>query len=329
MHRRRLLQQLASGAAAGLLGSIGTFAAHAQTAFPGRAVRVIVPFPPGGSSDVIARLVCERLAKAWGQPVIVDNRPGATGMIGASTVAKAAPDGLTLLMTVSALVQAPSLYAKASYDPIRDFAPISELASAHVVLVAGPELPVRQVKDLPAHVAKLGHPLTYGTYGQGSSAHLQMEIFARVAKLPLVHVPYKGENPLINELLGGQVALGTISAAAAAQHARTGRIRPLAVMGSTRSPLLTDMPTFGEAGFAGLERDGWFGLFAPAGTPAAIVEQISRDANGIVADPALRRRMAEIGIVFKGTSPAAFAELLKVDQAYWAQAIRDANVKLD
>jgi tripartite-type tricarboxylate transporter receptor subunit TctC len=327
--RRGLLRRFAAGAGAAVVTGLGAGTSLAQSTFPSRSVRVVVPFPPGGSSDVIARSVCERLARLWGKPVIVDNRPGAAGMIGADAVAKAAPDGHTLLMTVSALVQAPALYGKASYDPIRDFAPVSELAGSHVVLVASPDMPVRHAKDLPAHAARIGKPLVYGTYGQGSSAHIQMEIFSRVAKVPMAHVPYKGESPLLADLIGGQVPLGSIGAAAAAQHARGGKVRPLAVMGSTRAPLLPDVPTFEEAGFAGLEREGWFGLFAPAGTPTAILEQISLDANRVIAEPTLRARMAEAGITLKGSSPAAFAAFMKVEQAYWTHAIRTAAVKLD
>ncbi|GAB2585490.1 tripartite tricarboxylate transporter substrate binding protein [Ramlibacter solisilvae] len=324
-----MLQQLASGASAGLLGSLGAATAWAQAAFPSRPVRVVVPFPAGGSADVIARGVSERLAKAWGQPVVVDNRPGAAGMIGADAVAKAPADGHTLLMTTTTLMQAPSLYGKAPYDPIRDLTAISELATTHLVLAAGPELPIQHVKDLPAHVARLGKALPYGTFGQGSSGHVQMEIFARAAKVPLVHVAYKGENPLVTDLLGGHVPLGTISAGSVLQHSRTGKVRPLAVAGASRSPLLPNVPTFEEAGFAGLERHGWLGLFAPAGSPAPLLERISADVNRALADPAVREHMIALGIALKGSTPLAFAEVVKADQAYWAKAIRDTGIKLD
>jgi tripartite-type tricarboxylate transporter receptor subunit TctC len=327
--RRRLLQHIASGAAAGALGH-WTGAAQAQSpAFPSRMVRVVVPYPPGGTTDIVARGICERLAALWGQPVVVDNRAGASGMIGTAAVAKAAPDGHTLLLTVTPFVQAPGLYANAPYDPLRDFAPVSEIGTSHLVVVATPQLPVRQLKELPAYIGTLGQPLPYGTYGQGSSAHLQMEILSRTAKLPLVHVPYKGESPLINDAVGGQVPLAVISAAAAAQHARADKVRPLAVIGTSRSPLLPDVPTFQEAGFTGLERQGWLGLFAPAATPAGLVERISADVNRAVADKALRERMAELGIFLKGSSPSSFAAFVKAEHAYWTQAIRAADVKLD
>ena len=323
--RRRVLHRLAAGA--GIAASLGAAALRAQPAFPARAVRVVVPFPAGGSSDVVARSVCEPLARAWGQPVVVDNRAGAAGMIGADAVAKAAPDGHTLLMTITTLVQAPSLYGKAPYDPIRDFAPVSELATSHIVLAAGASLPLQRLADLPAHIGRHG-PLAYGSFGQGTSGHLLMEVFARRARLALDHVPYKGENPLVADLIGGQVPLGTVGPGVVLQQAASGRIRPLAVISPARSPLLPEVPTFAEAGFAGIGRYGWLGLFAPARTPAALVERISADANRALAEPAVRTRLTEFGIVLKGGTPAAFAEVVRSDLAYWAQVIRDADVKL-
>jgi len=325
--RRRSLKRLAAGALAGSWG-LPLSGAWAQ-AWPTRPVRVVVPYSAGGLTDVVARALCEVLARQWGQPVVVDNRPGAGGVLGADAVAKAAPDGHTLLLTLTGLVQTPSLYAKVPFDPLRDFAPVSELATTHIVLVAQPTLPYSDLKGLVQHVRADGKPLLYGSFGQGSSGHLSMEVFGRASKLPMQHVPYKGEAPLVTELLGGQVPVGIVSATTARQHARSGKLRPLAVTGTTRSPLLPDVPTFQQAGFAGMERTGWFGLLAPAATPRPALEKLSADANTALARPELRERMAEIGVVLKGSSPASFGALLKDEQAYWAEVIRVAGVRLD
>lgn len=328
--RRRVLRQIGWGLAGGSLAGLGVGRAFAQPAgFPGRTVRIVMPYAAGGTGDVVARAIADGLAKTWGKAVVVDNKPGAGGMIGADAVAKADPDGYTLLMALTGLVQAPSLYGKAPFHPIRDFAPISELATSHLALVVQPDLPVTSLKGFVEYAAKQGKPFPYGTYGLGSSGHLQMEIFGRVAKLQLVHVPYKGEGPLVNDLLGGQVPAAVVGAATARTHSRAGKIRVLAVAGTTRSPLLPETPTFRESGYAGLERQGWIGLFAPAATPVAIVDKVSADVNKVLANADLRTRMTDLGILLKGSSPAAFATVVKAEQEYWAEAIRAANIQLD
>jgi tripartite-type tricarboxylate transporter receptor subunit TctC len=329
--RRKVLQQLGLGLAGAALGGVG-LGARAQAAaagYPSRAVRVVYPYQAGGTGDVVARQIAESLARAWGKPVIVDNRPGAGGMIGADMVAKAEPDGHTLLLTLTGMVQAPSLYSKATYNPVRDFAPVSELGTSNLALVVQPSLGVSSVKQLIDYIGKQGKPLAYGSYGLGSSGHLYMEIFARNAKIALTHVPYKGEAPLINDLLGGQLPAGMIAAVSARQHAAAGKLRVLAVAGAARSPLVPDVPTFAEAGVRGLERQGWVGMFAPAATPRAIVEKVSADVNRTLANPDFRARMVDLGIVLKGSTPAAFAEVVKAEQAYWAEAIRASDIRLD
>lgn len=329
--RRKVLQQLGLGLAGAALGGVGLNArAQASVAgYPTRPVRVVYPYQAGGTGDVVARQIAEGLAKAWGKPVIVDNRPGAGGMIGADMVAKAEPDGHTLLLTLTGMVQAPSLYSKATYNPVRDFAPISELGTSNLALVVQPSLGVSSVKQLVEYIGKQGKPLAYGSYGLGSSGHLYMEIFARNTKVALTHVPYKGEAPLINDLLGGQLPAGMIAAVSARQHAAAGKLRVLAVAGAARSPLLPDAPTFAEAGVRGLERQGWVGMFAPAATPRAIVEKVSADVNRTLANPDFRARMVDLGIVLKGSTPAAFADVVKAEQIYWAEAIRASDIRLD
>ncbi|AQV97162.1 ABC transporter substrate-binding protein [Cupriavidus necator] len=327
--RRRVLQQMGLGVAGAALAAAGLGARAQGGGFPTRTVRIVMPYVAGGAGDVVARVIADGLAKAWGKAVVVDNRPGAGGMIGADMVAKAEPDGYTLLFALTGLVQAPLLYSKANYNAVRDFAPISELATSNLALVVQPGVPAANVKQLIDYIRKLGKPLPYGTYGLGSSGHLQMEIFGRNAKVDLIHVPYKGEGPLVNDLLGGQLPAGIVAAVTARNHAQTGKLKVLAVAGQARSPLLPDVPTFQEAGVPGLERQGWLGLFAPAATPRAVVDKVSADVNRVLANPELHARLVELGMVVKGSSPKAFAEVVKVEQTYWAEAIRASNIRLD
>ncbi|EHP42065.1 twin-arginine translocation pathway signal protein [Cupriavidus basilensis OR16] len=324
------MRQLAKGAAAATLTGLTTGTALAQpSAFPRRVVRLVWPYSAGGTGDQFARALAEALAGIWGKAVVVDNRPGAGGMIAADMVVKAEPDGHTLLMALTSVVQTPLLYGKAPYNPVRDLAAISELATIHQTLVVHPDLPATSMKGLAEYARKLGKPLPYGTVGLGSSSHLQMEVFGRNAKVALTHVPYKGEAPLMTDLLGGQVQVGLVAAVTARQHVRTGKLRPLAVGGMNRSSLLPDVPTFQEAGFSGMARTGWFGIFAPAATPPALVQKISADVNKALESPALRARMLEAGILLKGSTPAAFSEVVRRDQVYWGELIRSADVRLD
>ncbi|MGO4155275.1 Bug family tripartite tricarboxylate transporter substrate binding protein [Cupriavidus sp. YAF13] len=328
--RRRVLRLLAEGTAAATLTGVNIGTAAAQpSAFPKRVVRLVWPYSAGGTGDQFARGLAEVLASTWGKAVIVDNRPGAGGMIAADMVAKAEPDGHTLLMALTSVVQTPLLYGKPPYNPVRDLAAVSELATIHQTLVVHPDLPVTSMKGLAEYAQKLGKPLPYGTVGLGSSSHLQMEVFGRNAKAALMHVPYKGEAPLMTDLLGGQVPVGLVAAVTARQHVRTGKLRPLAVGGAGRSPLLPDVPTFQEAGFSGMDRTGWFGMFAPAATPPSLVQRISADTNKALENPALRTRMLEAGILVKGSTPAAFSQVVQRDQVYWGELIRSADVRLD
>ncbi|MBP0623776.1 Bug family tripartite tricarboxylate transporter substrate binding protein [Cupriavidus consociatus] len=326
--RRRVLQHLGLGLATSPFCGIGLGTAFAQdSAYPTHAVRVVLPFSAGGSSDVAFRVLADGLSRAWGKPVLVDNRPGAGGMIGADAVAKAAPDGYTLLATLTNLVMAPALFGKAPYNAQRDFAPITELATLNLAWVVHKDLPVVDIKSLIEYAKKQGQPLPYGTYAVGGTGHLLMESFGRSNEVPLVHVPYKGEAPLVNDMLGGQVQIGIIGPANAKQHA--GRLRTIAVSGVSRSPLLPGVPTFKEQGYAGLERQGWFGLLAPAGTPASIIDKVSADVNNLMVVPAIRARMAEIGYVLVGGTPASFAKTVKTDERFWKDIIAASNIHLD
>jgi len=325
--RRKVLQALGYSLAGGL--ALGQ--ASAQTApFPGKPVRILSISPPGSLVDVFGRAVGDQLAKAWNQPVIMDNRPGAGGMVAASLAARTEPDGYNLLLTVTYFTQAPLLTGKAQYHPLRDFVPVTEMATTHVVLVAHPDHPAKDLRGLIAYGKAQGKPLQYGTYGLGSSAHLQMEIFGRAAGLPLSHVPYKGEAPVLQDLLAGQVPLAVVSAASVRKYAASGKLRALATIGNVRSEVVPDVPTFKEAGFQGVDRPGWVGLLAPAGTPQPVVEKIAADIGRVLAQPEMRARMLEnLGLVLKGSTPAAFAEVVKADYDYWGEAIRAANVRVE
>jgi tripartite-type tricarboxylate transporter receptor subunit TctC len=329
--RRHALKQIALAALGAAAWGLPLASARAQSAFPSKPVRVVVPYAAGGTTDLLARQLFEIIGKQWERPVTIDNRPGAGGIVGADAVAKAAPDGYTLLLTLTGLVQAPSLYAqgKVPFDPLRDFAPISELGTTPIVLVGQPNLPYTDLKGLVQNAKADGQPVLYGTFGLGSSAHLSMEMFGRSAKLKMQHVPYKGEMPLITDLLGGQVPLGVVGEMLARQYVQSGKLRALAVTGTSRAPLLPAVPTFQEMGFAGAERTGWFGLLAPAGTPQAIIDKIAGDVSTAVAVPEFRARMNEVGVVLKGSTPSAFAALMKEEFAYWAEVVRIADVRLD
>jgi tripartite-type tricarboxylate transporter receptor subunit TctC len=328
VNRRKALKQLAAGSlvAASVLGMAPAIAQ--ETAYPTRAVRLVVPYPAGGATDVMARAISEQLARRWGKPVVVENRPGAAGLIGADNVAKAAPDGYSLLLALASVVQTPYMVAKPPFDPLRDLAPITQLCTTNMVLAASTSTPkplTELVRQAKAHPDKF----TYGTYGTGTGSHLYMEVFTANSGARLTHVPYKGEAPIVNDMLGGQISLGTISPMSVRQHLKSGRITPLAVTGDTRSPLLPDVPTFQELGYKGLSGPAWFGLFATAGTPGAIVDKISADVAAVANTPEMRTRMLELGLVIKTSQPAEFRALTRTDQAYWADVIRQHNIRLE
>lgn len=326
--RRVALRRIGTWVAATTaVAQAGLRPAGASTDWPTKPVRVVYSYPPGGTGDVTARIITGELAKIWGQPVIVENRPGAGGMIGTDAVAKAAPDGYTLLFALTGMVQMPALYGKAPFDPIRDFAPIIEVGTAQWVLLVKPELPVRTLAELVEYVTRLGKPQPYGTYALGSSAHIQMEMFARRLGLQMTHVPYRGEAPLLQDLLGGQVPIGTVAATTAQKY--SDRLRLIAVAGTGRSPLLPDVPTFTESGHQGMERQGFVGVVAPAGTPPAIVQKVSVDMNRVLSDSAVRSRLTDMGFVLKGGTPSAFAETIRVESDYWQDAVRQTGIKLE
>ncbi len=325
--RRRLVCQLGAGLA-GLAGIASPALAQTSPPWPTRPVRLVYPYPPGGSGDVVLRALTESLHKMWNVPVVADNRAGAGGMIGADAVAKAEPDGYTLLMAITALVLSPQIAEKPSFHPLRDLMPITMLGRIEAVLVVHSSLPATDLKGFVDYVNASGAPFPYGSVGLGTSGHLGMEVFGRMAKIRLTHVPYKGEAPLLQDLVSGQVSAGIIAAANARKYVEAGKIRALATVGRSRSALLPEVPTFIEAGYPGLDRSTWAGIFAPAGTPRPIVDKIGADINRVLAEPDLRTRMLEnFGWALKGSTPAEFADVTRSDYDFWGEAIQAANLR--
>ncbi|MFO0120462.1 MAG: Bug family tripartite tricarboxylate transporter substrate binding protein [Burkholderiales bacterium] len=326
--RRRLVQgALAATATSGLAAATLAQAQTPASAYPGRPVKLVVPFPAGGATDLTARLLAGKLAEAWNQPVLVENRPGASGMIGGEQVARATPDGLTLLVTITTHIQNPALFAKIPYDALKDFEPISQICLSYLVLAVKPEFPARDVREFSALVKANPGKYTFGSFGTGSSSHIVGERFARNQGLDMAHVPYKGAAPLVTDLIGGQVSSSWIDVSTATQHLAAGRLKPLVVTGGKRAPMLPNVPTMGESGFSGYEPLGWVGMFAPAGTPKALIEKISRDVMRVVKMPDVAARLNEQTLVPVGDSPESFANTLRTDMALWGKIVAEAGIK--
>ena len=302
--------------------------AFAQS-FPAKPVHIVVAFPPGGGTDIVARLLSPGLTNAWGQQVVVDNRAGASGTIGTEFAARAAPDGHTLFLgTLGNLAVNQHLYPKMTVDPLRDFAPITQVVAVHFVMVANPSLPARNVSELIALARSQPGKINYSSSGPGGAPHLAGELFKSMAKVDLVHVPYKGSAPSFQDLLGGQVSLTCDSLVQALPYIRDGRLVALAVLGATRSPLLPDVPTVGET-VPGYELTNWFGLVAPAATPGAIVARVHADVVKVLKDPAIADRLSGMGATAIGNEPAEFGAVMRADSDKWGKLIREAHIKAE
>jgi tripartite-type tricarboxylate transporter receptor subunit TctC len=303
-------------------------AASAQ-AYPVKPIRIVVPLPPGGSNDVLARIVAEKLAPALGQPVVVDNRPGASGNIGTEIVARSAPDGHVLLMANTAHVINPSLFAKLPYDPIRDFAPIALMSSAHFALVVHPSVPARSVKEFIAVARARPGALTFASAGNGAPHHLAMELLKSMARVDLTHVPYKGAGQFVPALVTGEVSsvIGAINSLL--PHVQAGRLRILGMAGNRRTPLMPEVPTLAEAALPGFALDNWGGMLAPAGTAKSIVDRLNGEIVRALRDPQVAARLAAQGIELIPSTPDEFQALMKTHMAKWARVVKAANVRLD
>ena len=313
---------LLAGMLAATVAILSGVAVQAQNAYPGRPITLVVPYPAGGSADILARTVGAELAKRLGQPVVVDNRGGAGTAIGARIVAGAAPDGYTLLLgTVSSQAINPAMN-KVAYDPVKDFTAVSPLASIPFVLVANPDLKIGSVAELVARAKAQPDALSYASAGPGTSNHLAGEVLASEARIRLLHVPYKGSAPALNDVIAGVVPLMFDLQATALPYLKSGKLKALAVTGRTRSSLLPDVPTMIESGVPGYDVSAWFGLFAPAGLPAPILARLNAEVTSIIGMPEVSERLRELGAEPETGDPASYAAYTRTEAAKWAEAIK-------
>lgn len=305
-----------------LLGAAG---ADAQD-FPARQIRLVVPFPAGGAVDTTARIVAQKASEAAGQAIIVDNRGGAAGNIGADMVAKSAPDGYTMLQTVNGLSLSPALYKKLPFDVIKDFVPIAQITTSPLLIVASAKSQINSINDLVARARQRPGSLNYGSTGVGISLHLTMEMLKIAAGVDIVHVPFKGDAPLLNALIAGDVEVACVPFATTLPHVQAGTLRALAVTTPQRVALLGDVPTVAEAGFPAFESISWQGWFAPAGTPPAVVQKLSGYARAALATPEVIERFKALALTPVGSSPDQFAAMFKADVARWDKVVKELNL---
>lgn len=298
--------------------------------YPSKPIKIIVPFSAGGSMDTLARLFGEKLKQAWGQPVIVDNRPGATGIIGTKLAAQAPADGYTLLMVASATMAInPSVFRKLPYDPLKDFAPIMLFVDAPILLVAHPSVRAQSVKELIALAKAQPGELSFASAGNGSSQHLAGELFKSMAGIDITHVAYKGSAPATADLLGGQVSLMFDVMPTVIAHVKAGKLRAIAAAGAKRSPLLPEIQTVAEAGIAGYEAHSWYGIAAPAKTPSVRIEKLHAQFKQALRRPQLQSRLLELGLEPVGNTPQEFRALIRSEQARYAKLVKTSGVRAD
>ncbi len=304
--------------------------APAQAQWPAKTVRIVVPFSPGGIADNSARTVADRLGVRLGQPVVVENRPGAAGNIGSEQVAKSAPDGYTLLLGYDGtIVVNPHVYARLGFDVLRDFAPVTKLGDAGVIVVAHPSVPAKDLRELIALAKAKPGTFTYGSAGTGSSAHLACEMLSQLTGAGLVHVPYKGGGQAIADAVGGQIPLVCTAVAGAQQFMKTGRLKGLGLSSATRAAGAPDVPTFIENGFAGFVVDSWVGLLAPAATPRAVIDRLQTETAAVLQMPEVKERYAVLGIEPVGNKPEEYAAQIRADLARWAPVVKQANIRIE
>ena len=316
-------------AAAVIALALAAFAgAAAAQSWPQKPIRWIVPFPPGGSTDIAVRPVAEAIGKALGQPVVVENKPGAAGNIGADLVAKSAPDGYTVLASVDSIAMAPHIDAKLPFDPLKDFAPVTQLSRQPVMLAVHPSLGVATVADL-VKVAKEKPGLAYATSGAGTQQHLVGEWFAKLAGIKLTHVPYRGGGQAIAELVGGQVTIGSLGSSPLIPHWKAGKLKLLAQSTAKRSPGLEEIPTYAESGYPDIVVDQWLGVMVPAKTPPEIVARLNAEIVKALADPGMRERYAKAALEPVGGTAAEFAEVVKRYHAVYGRLVKELALKVD
>ncbi len=305
-------------------------AAEAPATFPTKPIRLIVPFPPGGSTDILARAIGQKLTEAWGQSVVIDNRPGAGGIIGMETAAKAAPDGYTLVMGhVGTLAANPALYKSLPYDPVKDFAPVTLIAMVPNVLVVGPAVPSKNVAELVALAKSKPGKLDYGSGGNGSAAHLATEYFKLKAGIDVQHVPYKGTAPALADLLGGQIAFIITGLPPVLPHVKAGKLRILGVASAQRLKQFPDIPTIAESGVPGYEATQWYGILAPAATPKDLVAKLNRDVVHALKEPSVAEKLAAEGADPVGDTPEQFGAFIRSEIDLWGKVIRATGAKVE
>ena len=319
---------LAAVAAAIALAAL-PLAAHAQASYPDKPVRFIVPYPPGGGTDVIARIVQEKFAQALAQPVLIENRGGAAGSLGTDIAAKSAADGYTVLFTLSSHTINPAIYAKLPFDTVKDFLPIGTVASLPQILVANPQFPPNTVAELTALAKAKPGTLSFASVGNGSPGHLAGELYKLRTGTQLVHIPYRGGGPAVIDVMGGQVPLLWVSIPAAAQFVKTGKLKALAVSTTKRSAAFPDVPTMQEAGVADFEVDSWYAMFVPAKTPKVVVDKLNRALNAVVSQPEIKERLLAQGSEGVGGTPEALGKMVDAELPRWAKLAKDANIRAD
>ena len=305
--------------------------AHAADVYPNKPIRIIITVAPGGGADITARAVGQKLSEAWGQQVVVDNRPGGNGIVGMDIAAHASPDGYTIVEgTIGPVAVNPSLYSKLPYDPVKDFAPIARAVTALNMLVVYPSLPAHSVKELIAYAKANPGKLNYGSSGVGFADHLAGALFETLAGVKMQHVPYKGGAPAMVDLLGGNIQLIFATVSTSLTHVKAGRIRALAVTSAKRVAQFADVPTVAEAGVPGFAVDNWYGFMAPRGTPKPIVVKLHAEMNRILDLPDVKERLAVLGIFpFPAPSPEAYGDYVKAEIKKYAKVVQDSGVRID
>ncbi len=310
--------------------AVSAGATHAATTYPTRPIRMIVPFAPGGGTDLMARAIAVRYTETWGQPVVVDNRAGGNGNIGTEIVAKAPADGYTLLFNTNATLVINPNMSKLGYDPVRDFAPITQAAVLPFVLLLHPSVPAKSVSELIALIRAKPGEFNYGSSGNGGGAHLAGELLRTMGKLSMTHVPYKGAAPALIALIGGEVKFMFVSIVPATPLIESGKLRVIGVSSKKRASSLPNVPSVAETpGLAGFESDLWYGLLAPAKTPSEVVDKLLQETRRILALPDLRNRFETTGAIIVGNTPSEFAKIIKDDLARWAVVIKAAGAKIE
>jgi len=319
---------IAAFAVSGIASAQNKAATDSVANYPSKPIRMIVPFAPGGGLDITTRLIGQKLTEKWGQNVVIDTRPGAATIVGTEIASKAVPDGYTMLMITTTFAINPSLYAKLPYDPLKDFAPVTQLNFQPNILVVSASAPAASVKDLIALAKSKPGELTFATPGAGSAPHLSAELFKRTAGIDMIHVPYKGIPPAITDVIGGRVTMLFTTTISAAPHIKSGKVKGMALTSAKRLDSMPGVPTIGET-LKGYQAEAFQGMIAPAGVPRAIIEKLGREVAAIVQMPEIVKTFEASGAVAVGSTPAVFSAFLKTETAKWGRVIKEAGIKLE